>query len=157
MCLRNRPFIPSTPDFPSHPAVLDYIRRFEQDEKLSDLIQYDTNVIDAEYRDSQWWITSFSIATGNQTTESFDALVVANGHYYEPFVPDIDGLKHYKECEEQKSDGVKIIHSREYREPQEFTGKVSFDCKLCNCGNRPLTELCFMKEHSCCRKFSICK
>lgn len=130
MCLRNRPFVESTPDFPSHSAVLDYIRRFEQDEELSGLVQYDTNVVDAEYKDNEWLITTFNIATGNESKDVFDALIVASGHYYEPYVPDIDGLKQYKKCEQQKSGGVTVMHSREYREPHKFTGKVFIEFTL---------------------------
>jgi cation diffusion facilitator CzcD-associated flavoprotein CzcO len=89
-----------------------------------DLVQYNTNVIDAEYKDNEWLITYFDIPTGKSSVDAFDALIIANGHYYDPFIPDIDGLKRYKELEEQKNNGIKIIHSREYREPQEFSGKV---------------------------------
>jgi cation diffusion facilitator CzcD-associated flavoprotein CzcO len=124
MCLRNRPFVESTPDFPSHSAVLDYIRCFEKDEDLSGLVQYDTNVVDAEYKDNEWLITTFNIATGNESKDVFDALMVANGHYYEPYVPDIEGLKQYKKYEQEKICGVTVMHSREYREPHQFTGKV---------------------------------
>ncbi|CAO3688379.1 unnamed protein product [Umbelopsis ramanniana] len=123
MCLRNRPFIESTPEFPGHESVLDYIRRFEKDENLMDLVQYNTNVIDAEYKDNEWLITYFNITTGKSSVDAFDALIVSNGHYYDPFIPDIDGLKRYKELEKEKNNGIKIIHSREYREPQEFIGK----------------------------------
>lgn len=124
MCLRNRPFIEPTPEFPGHEAVLDYIRRFEKDENLMDLVQYNTNVIDAEYKDNEWLITYFDIATGKCSADAFDALIIANGHYYDPFIPDIDGLKRYRELEKQKTNCINIIHSREYREPEMFRGKV---------------------------------
>jgi cation diffusion facilitator CzcD-associated flavoprotein CzcO len=116
--------------FPPRNAVLEYIQSFAEDEKLTDLIRFNTNVIDAEYNDDEWLVTSFDISTKQMFSEKFDALVVASGHYYQPFIPDIDGLKEYQAHEERKANGVKIMHSREYREPKEFNNLVSYDIML---------------------------
>ncbi|KAG2186101.1 hypothetical protein INT43_002539 [Umbelopsis isabellina] len=120
MCLRDRPFKKSTPVYPPHAAVLEYIQDFEKDENLTDYIRYDTSVINAEYTDNEWKVTSYDINTQQSLTESYDALIVANGHYFKPFIPDIAGLSHYTGNELQKPNGVRIMHSRDYRRPEEF-------------------------------------
>lgn len=120
MCLRDRPFKESTPVYPPHAAVLEYIQDFERDEKLTDYIRYNTSVIDAEYTDNEWKVTTYDVKTQKSLTESYDALIVANGHYFKPFIPDISGLSHFIDVEQQKSNGVRIMHSRDYRRPEEF-------------------------------------
>lgn len=124
MCLRDRPFKESTPVYPPHAAVLEYIQDFERDEKLTDYIRYNTSVIDAEYTDNEWKVTTYDVKTQKSLTESYDALIVANGHYFKPFIPDISGLSHFIDVEQQKSNGVRIMHSRDYRRPEEFENQV---------------------------------
>ncbi|KAH8600529.1 putative FAD dependent oxidoreductase [Bisporella sp. PMI_857] len=48
----------------------------------------------------------------------FDAVVVAAGHYHEPRIPDIQGLKEVA----QRLDGA-VLHSKQYRNPSPFAGK----------------------------------
>ncbi|KAJ2962997.1 hypothetical protein NQZ79_g1976 [Umbelopsis isabellina] len=120
MCLRDRPFKESTPVYPPHAAVLEYIQDFERDENLTDFIRFNTSVINAEYTDNEWKVTSYDINTQKSSTESYDSLIVANGHYFKPFIPDIAGLSHFTDIEQRKPNGVRIMHSRDYRRPEEF-------------------------------------
>jgi len=50
--------------------------------------------------------------------ESFDALVVATGHYNLPWLPSIPGLVEY----DRRYPG-RVIHSKHFRSPQKFAGK----------------------------------
>jgi cation diffusion facilitator CzcD-associated flavoprotein CzcO len=126
MCLRNRPFKESVPVYPPHATVLEYVQDFEKDEKLTDYVRYNTSVMDAEYKHNNWLVTSYDINTQQKLTESYDALIVANGHYFKPYIPDIAGLSRFKDIERQKANGVRIMHSRHYRVPEEFDNLVSF-------------------------------
>ncbi|KAF8654311.1 hypothetical protein AX16_003538 [Volvariella volvacea WC 439] len=51
--------------------------------------------------------------------EDFDAVVVATGRYNAPHIPDIPGLKEWS-----KIYGNKIIHSRQYRRPQQYSNET---------------------------------
>lgn len=57
--------------------------------------------------------------------ETFDALVVATGHYNVPWIPNIPGIVEF----DSRFPG-KILHSKHFRGPQEFEGKVCFKHKV---------------------------
>ena len=52
--------------------------------------------------------------------EDFDAVLVANGHYTVPWIPEIPGLQEFA----TKYPG-KVEHSKGYRGPEKYRGKVS--------------------------------
>jgi hypothetical protein len=51
--------------------------------------------------------------------QEFDALVVASGHYHSPRVPDIPGLKEWKQRWPSR-----VQHSKNYRDPEEYRNQV---------------------------------
>jgi len=56
---------------------------------------------------------------GAEQAETFDAVVVANGHYEEPYRPSLPG-----EAEWLRADAARtIVHSRRYDDPAEFRGR----------------------------------
>ena len=56
---------------------------------------------------------------GAEQAETFDAVVVANGHYEEPYRPSLPG-----EAEWLQGDAARtIVHSRRYDDPAEFRGR----------------------------------
>lgn len=93
--------------------------------KSYDLIQFSTTVELAEYdRTSEEWILTLRKEQQGKETdywwqERFDALVVASGHFYLPYVPDIPGLLEFDE----KFPG-KIQHSKHYRNVEHYRDKV---------------------------------
>jgi dimethylaniline monooxygenase (N-oxide forming) len=110
---RDYPMPPDTPDYPSHKVIKAYFDDYVAHFGLREHIRFGTEVTRAERRaDGAWEIT---LDTGE--TGLFDALVVANGHHWDPRWPDppYPGEFH----------GVQI-HSHEYlnpREPVDFHGK----------------------------------
>ena len=54
------------------------------------------------------------------TPQKFDAVVVASGHYHAPRVPDIPGLAEWKRLFPDR-----IQHSKGYRSPKDYQGKVT--------------------------------
>lgn len=88
------------------------------------IVEFSTTVERAEKRGDEWVLT-LRKEIPNKTRdlwwqETFDALVVASGHYYVPFVPSIPGLIEFDES----FPGV-ISHSKHYRNPEDFRNKVS--------------------------------
>ncbi|KIJ69057.1 hypothetical protein HYDPIDRAFT_172541 [Hydnomerulius pinastri MD-312] len=105
-------FPPSTPLFPVAATVQTYLESYASHFNLLPLIRFNTTVISAVWSDSYWKVT----VSTNETLE-FDHLIIANGHYRLPRIPDIPGL-------EQWLATGKAFHSAWYRKPQDYGYKV---------------------------------
>lgn len=57
--------------------------------------------------------------------QDFDAVVVASGHYHAPRIPDIPGLPEAKARWPSR-----IFHSKRYRRPDSFAGKVGYPLSI---------------------------
>ncbi|KAJ3108676.1 Flavin-containing monooxygenase FMO GS-OX5 [Phlyctochytrium planicorne] len=102
--------------FPTHHAVLSYLRRFTKTNQLTEHIRFKESVVDVWKEDGKWIVRSHD--SGDQENkETFDAVVVANGHYSRPNIPDIPGLQNFKGSKGQ------FMHSKDYRTPHLFKGK----------------------------------
>lgn len=64
--------------------------------------------------DRKWSVKVRDLQSDAVEIESFDAVMVCNGHYFEPRIPSIPG---------QKVFAGKQIHSHDYRVPEFFDGK----------------------------------
>ncbi|ORX62821.1 FAD/NAD(P)-binding domain-containing protein [Hesseltinella vesiculosa] len=117
MQYRDFDFEANTPVFPSHTHVLAYLQRFAQTFDLAQHIRLDTHVVGASYQARQWTLT-LRTADNALYTETFDALVVATGHYSIPYIPSFPNLQALGRH------GVTWSHSREYRQPEAFKDKT---------------------------------
>lgn len=63
----------------------------------------------------KWSVKVKDLQRDTLMTESFDAVLVCNGHYFEPNIPKISGQNVF--VGEQ-------IHSHDYRVPEIFNGKT---------------------------------
>ena len=105
-------FPPSTPLFPVAATVQAYLESYASHFNLIPLIRFNVTVTHAIWIHNHWKIT---VSTGEAL--EVDNLVVANGHYRLPNVPDIPGLEHWITTN-------KASHSAWYRRPREFGRKV---------------------------------
>jgi len=110
---RDYPMPPDTPDYPSHSVIKAYFDDYVQQFGLREHIRFNTEVTAARRRDDGSW----EITLDSGETESFDALIVANGHHWDPHWPDppYPGEFHGEQ-----------IHSHAYlnpRDPVDFHGK----------------------------------
>jgi cation diffusion facilitator CzcD-associated flavoprotein CzcO len=110
---RDYPMPPDTPDYPSHHVIKAYFDDYAAHFGLREHIRFNTEVTRAERAsDGSWTVT---LDSGE--TERFDALVVANGHHWDPRWPDPPYPGEF--------DGPQI-HSHQYlnpHEPLDFHGK----------------------------------
>ncbi|ETI24232.1 hypothetical protein G647_03601 [Cladophialophora carrionii CBS 160.54] len=125
MAFSDKPFPEEEPLFPSHQAVLRYLEEYADD--VRHLIRFSTAVRDVrpavhgdEVTDTnegyeRWDLTAEDLKTKETMRERYDAVVVANGHYTIPHVPDIKGLKEWNAT----YPGV-VIHSKAYRCPEDY-------------------------------------
>jgi cation diffusion facilitator CzcD-associated flavoprotein CzcO len=87
------------------------------------LLELNTTVERAVKSNGEWVLTLRKETPGEDFwwEERFDALVVASGHYNVPWLPDIPGLAEY----DARFPG-RIVHSKHFRGPEQYKGKVSF-------------------------------
>ncbi|KAJ0272133.1 hypothetical protein CBS470a_012828 [Colletotrichum nupharicola] len=87
------------------------------------LVEFSTTVELAEKKGDNWVLTLRKVVPGKSKDywwqETFDAVVVGSGHFYLPYIPGIPGLIKYDE----KFPG-RVKHSKHFRNPAEFRGKV---------------------------------
>lgn len=118
MCFQDVPFPTKTPYFPSHTHVMNYLSQLAETENLLPWIRFSSLVTSVVFQDDYWKV-SVRNASGTYT-EEFDAVVVATGHYAVPYVPYFPGL-----TELNQNKHIQLLHSREYRHPEDFKDKVN--------------------------------
>ncbi|KAK1707327.1 dimethylaniline monooxygenase [Colletotrichum acutatum] len=110
---------------PTHPyaQVAGYLEEIA--EPFSHLLTFNTHVERVEKVGKKWQLTLRKTQhyLKNQKRDywwqdTFDAVVVATGHYGVPFVPNIDGLKETFAALPQRFE-----HSKAYRSPEDYVGK----------------------------------
>lgn len=65
--------------------------------------------------DRKWSVKVRDLQRDAVVTEGFDAIMVCNGHYFEPWIPKISGRDIF---------AGKQMHSHDYRVPEIFDGKT---------------------------------
>ena len=106
--------------FPKHQTVLKYIEDYGRD--VQDTVRYSTQVTNVTSTSddpaTSWSVTSQDLQISVAATETYDAVVVANGHFITPYIPDIPNIADWN-----KAHPSLISHSKYYRRPEEFTNK----------------------------------
>jgi cation diffusion facilitator CzcD-associated flavoprotein CzcO len=107
--------------FPTHETVLKYIDKYSAD--VQDLVRYCTQVINVSPTDphatsSPWAVSTRNLMTNEDTTEVYDAVIVANGHFIVPYIPPMPGIKEWA-----AQHPGRISHSKYYRKSEDFAGK----------------------------------
>jgi dimethylaniline monooxygenase (N-oxide forming) len=77
------PMPSSYPDFPHHEQIATYFENYIDKFQLRKRITFNTKVVKAERNQNRWEVTLDS-----GITKKYDALVVANGHHWDPSFPD---------------------------------------------------------------------
>ncbi|KAL1921980.1 uncharacterized protein VTP21DRAFT_10622 [Calcarisporiella thermophila] len=121
MSFYKSPFPEDLTLFPHHSDVLEYLVSYAHENNLAQLVEFDCEVIDATDRledgESGWMLTIFKRRDGSIRKERFDAVVVATGHFYAPYIPEVEGLTEFAQQR-------KVMHSKDYRLPDEFVDKT---------------------------------
>jgi hypothetical protein len=81
---RDFPMPEGTPDFPGHRVIMDYFNSYVDHFGLRERITFNTSVTHAERRVDGVW----SIQLDNGEHREYDALIVANGHHWDPRWPE---------------------------------------------------------------------
>jgi hypothetical protein len=99
---RDFPMPERYPDYPHHTHIFEWLRDYADAFALRENIRFNARVQRAQRGEQGGWL----ITLEDGTNESFDALLVCNGHHWDPRYPDFPG----------SFDGPQI-HSHEYVDP----------------------------------------
>ncbi|KHN95753.1 Flavin monooxygenase-like protein [Metarhizium album ARSEF 1941] len=106
--------------FPSRHDVQDYLVKYSLD--VRHLVKFCSQVkrvlLQPENGQDRWRVMAQSTLDGRVSEEVFDAVVVANGHYSTPFVPDIKNIMDF-----HRTHPSVITHSKSYHSADIFRGK----------------------------------
>ena len=107
--------------FPSREVIREYVVRYAQDVKH--LIRFCREVVEVKGRMvdgiERWDLVAKSTVTGEEERDTYDAVVVANGHYSVPFVPNVKGITEFQQAHPNV-----ILHSKQYRSPKAYRDRT---------------------------------
>jgi cation diffusion facilitator CzcD-associated flavoprotein CzcO len=113
MAYRSFPMPEDYPDFPHHTQIAAYFDAYVDHFGFREDIQFRTEVTDVRPRpDGGWDVTVRRRDSGEVETHPYAAVLVANGHHWDPRWPDFPG----------EFDGP-VIHSHDYKTPEGYEGK----------------------------------
>ncbi|XP_070575792.1 uncharacterized protein [Ptychodera flava] len=115
-------FDKSLPSFMKHQDVLKYLNDYCEKYDLTKFIRFNTSVdyVKPVHQDGQekvlWDVGFRDVCKQSEelTIERYDAVIVCNGHYAIPKIPDLPGIDDFQ---------GQIMHSHNYRHPQVFKDK----------------------------------
>ncbi len=101
------------PDYPNHRQLQAYFEAYAKHFAVYPNILFHHIVLSVKPEEGGRWRVTYSNASGTEHAESFDAIMVANGHHWNPKYPDFEG--HF--------DG-KLMHSHDFKGvTEEWRGK----------------------------------
>ncbi|XP_063154656.1 flavin-containing monooxygenase 5-like isoform X2 [Candoia aspera] len=119
MCFSDFPIPDDFPNYMHNSKIMDYFWLYAEQFDLLKYIRFKTKVCSVTKRSDfstsgQWDVTTES--DGKQESAVFDAILVCTGHHTNAHLPldSFPGITTFK---------GRYLHSRDYKSPDEFTGK----------------------------------
>ncbi|XP_066995497.2 uncharacterized protein [Anabrus simplex] len=118
MAYLDYPFPESNESYIHHSEVLKYLENYAKDFDLYQYIKFQTVVKLVTPKITEggrtgWSVTVQNLNTLEETTSIFDSVMVCNGHYAVPNIPDILDIEAFQ---------GRVLHSHDYRQPDGFEG-----------------------------------
>ncbi|XP_006622656.1 senecionine N-oxygenase-like [Apis dorsata] len=110
--------VPDNPDsYLTRTQILEFLNSYCDHFNLRQYIQFLHNVelVEPSIGDRKWMIKVKDLKRNIILEESFDAVMICNGHYFEPNIPNLKGQKIFQ---------GEQLHSHDYRVPDIFTDKT---------------------------------
>lgn len=102
----NHPFdVNDGPSFVSHDGVYRYLASFAEHNELLPLIRFGRHVESITRRELGWGVQSSSATDNGPEEDTFDYVIICNGHFSTPYIPSIDGV----ECFNRKGSSMHAI------------------------------------------------
>lgn len=105
----------------SQSVIANYVQSAAIENDITDIVALNTRVENVEKHGDAWQVETTTLDETplgpqySRATHHFDAVVVANGHYHAPNIPDVPGLKEWKSAFPDR-----IQHSKLYRRASSF-------------------------------------
>jgi dimethylaniline monooxygenase (N-oxide forming) len=115
MAFKSLPMPESYPDYPDHFQMAAYFDEFADHFGLREKISFRTEVTNVEPADGEWAVTT-KAQNGVEATERYLAVLVANGHHWDPRWPE-PAFPGSEDFEGEQ------LHAHHYREPDVLRGK----------------------------------
>jgi len=125
------PMPDSYPDYPSHWLMAEYFQKYADKFGVMPKIKFNTTVTNITREADGKWTINTSDSDNQSASETFDALIVSNGHHWNPRYPDYPG----------KFDG-EFIHSHYFKNNKAFEGKKVLVIGAGNSGCDAAVEVC---------------
>lgn len=102
-------------------VIQRYVQGLVERRGYRDWISYDTTVEHVEKAGAEWKVILRKDGEHSDYwwVEWFDAVVVASGHYWVPYIPLIEGLEEF-----EKAKPGSVLHSKHFRGREAFTDKA---------------------------------
>ncbi|MCY4220708.1 MAG: NAD(P)/FAD-dependent oxidoreductase [Thiotrichales bacterium] len=102
--------------YPPRAVLFDYIEGRVKRANVRGAIRFRTPVrrVERDTATGRFHVTAHDLANDAETTESFDHVVVATGHFSTPNVPHFDGLDRFN---------GRVLHAHDFRDAVEFKGR----------------------------------
>lgn len=113
--LSDYPYPKDYPEWPSGAQVQEYMEGYVRHFNLGSMISLNTKVEKATFTDGIWHLTLHG-PNGNFTFEC-DHLVICNGIFSDPFIPDFPGAAEFI------ANGGQIMHTTDFHDLAEAKGK----------------------------------
>jgi dimethylaniline monooxygenase (N-oxide forming) len=115
MAFKTLPMPDHFPDYPNHFQMAEYFDEYVDHFGLRDKIRFRTEVVGVEPVEGEWEVT-IEDAGGERENHRYRAVLVANGHHWDPRWPE-PAFPGAEEFEGEQ------IHAHHYREPDVLPGK----------------------------------
>ncbi|XP_053101621.1 flavin-containing monooxygenase 5-like isoform X2 [Hemicordylus capensis] len=137
MCFSDFPIPDDYPNYMHNAKIMDYFRMYAKHFDLLKYIRFRTKVCSVARRPDfsstgQWDVVTET--DGKQESSVFDAILVCTGHHTNAHLPldSFPGIEKFK---------GRYIHSRDYKSPDEFTGKRVIVIGIGNSGGDLAVEI----------------
>lgn len=97
--------------YPPRAVLFDYIQGRVEKAGIRDWIKFETVVRNVVEKGDKFAVTVTDLPSGEQSTEDFDYVVCASGHFSTPNVPEFEGFDTFK---------GRILHAHDFRDALEF-------------------------------------
>ncbi|XP_025043403.2 flavin-containing monooxygenase 5-like [Pelodiscus sinensis] len=137
MCFSDFPIPEDYPNYMHNSKIMKYFRMYAERFGLLRHVRFQTNVVSVTKRpdfstSGQWDVVTET--EGKQDSAVFDGVMVCTGHHTHPHLPlaSFPGIDTFK---------GRYCHSRDYKKPQEFSGKRVIVVGIGNSGGDLAVEL----------------
>ena len=102
------------PSFPPREVLYDYILGRAKKANIKKYIQFSTTVTEAKFNGNQFEVSVLNKKENTITSDNYDYLIVASGHFSVPYIPEYQGMKSFP---------GRILHGHDFRDAEEFRNK----------------------------------